>query len=211
MAIDSTTNRPLGWALIGCGSAGKSHAQWASSTPDIAIRGSSATLKPTPPEIFTTNTAARNHTTNPRERLQRSLGEYRIESQPSHSSHADLAVATLNANKHLYLEKPMAMTTADCLRIYQAMRGLPARNSCLNFSIRFSGASRAIKRRLKRFKGEPCAMYDGASGPQPMAMASRGGGRASLRCRRSCSGPPLLDARFNSDRSLCHGRKDYPY
>ena len=39
MTNNDTVHRPLGWALIGCGGAGNGHAQWATSTPDIAVRG----------------------------------------------------------------------------------------------------------------------------------------------------------------------------
>ena len=39
MEKNLSPNRPMGWALIGCGRAGKSHAQWASLTPNIVIRG----------------------------------------------------------------------------------------------------------------------------------------------------------------------------
>ena len=65
----------------------------------------------------------------------------------SHSSHAELAVAALQAGKHLFLEKPMAMTTADCLRIHEAMQAAGTK-LMLNFSIRFSGAARAIRQRI---------------------------------------------------------------
>ncbi len=145
MAIDSTTNLPLGWALIGCGSAGKSHAQWASSTPDIAIRGFCDTQADAARNFHEEHGGA-YHTTTP-ERVFSDPSVNIVSIATSHSSHADLAVAALNADKHLFLEKPMAMTTADCLRIYQAMRTAGTK-LMLNFSIRFSGASRAIKRRL---------------------------------------------------------------
>ncbi len=38
-------------------------------------------------------------------------------------AHADCAVQVLKAKKHLYLEKPMAQTIADCDRIIEAWRG----------------------------------------------------------------------------------------
>ena len=39
-----------------------------------------------------------------------------------HSTHLDLALATAAAGKHLYLEKPMALDTAECDRIIEACR-----------------------------------------------------------------------------------------
>ena len=97
----------------------------------------------------------------------------------SHSSHADLAVAAFNAGKHLYLEKPMAMTTADCLRIYEAMKSAD-RKLMINFSIRFSGASREIKERIRSPKVSPWAVYDGTGGSESVALARRGGWRSAL-------------------------------
>ena len=58
-----------------------------------------------------------------------------------------MAIAALQAGKHLFLEKPMAMTSADCLRI-EAARAAADRRLMLNHSIRFSGAARAIRERL---------------------------------------------------------------
>ena len=52
----------------------------------------------------------------------------------------------------------MAMTTTDCLRIYEAMR-VAGTKLMLDFTIRFSGAARAIKHRLRPLKGEPRSMY----------------------------------------------------
>jgi predicted dehydrogenase len=37
-----------------------------------------------------------------------------------HASHAQLVIDALNAGKHVFVEKPMATTTADCLRIIKA-------------------------------------------------------------------------------------------
>ena len=39
MATNDSANRPLGWALIGCGGAGNGHARGASDTPDVEVRG----------------------------------------------------------------------------------------------------------------------------------------------------------------------------
>jgi len=39
-----------------------------------------------------------------------------------HSSHASLAIEALKAKKHVFIEKPMAATTAECLRIINAQK-----------------------------------------------------------------------------------------
>ena len=139
----------MGWALVGCGSAGKSHAQWASSTPGIVIRGFCDTQADAA-RRFHEECGGEYHTTDPERIFTDPLVDI-VSIATSHSSHADLAVAAFQAKKHLFLEKPMAMTTADCLRIYEAMK-LAGTKLMLDFSIRFSGATQAIKRRLKASK-----------------------------------------------------------
>ena len=142
-------SQTLGWALIGCGGAGRAHAGWAAATDGVAVRGFCD---------IETGTA---------QRLQQEHGGEYVTTDParvfadpavdivsiatSHSSHADLAIAACQAGKHLFLEKPMAMTTADCLRIHEAMQAAGTK-LMLNFSIRFSGAARAIRQRLGRPK-----------------------------------------------------------
>lgn len=149
MPNTETTNRSLGWALIGCGGAGNGHAQWASSTPEVAVlgfcdaRGDSA-------KAFHEKYSGEYHTTDA-DRVFEDPQVDIISIATSHSSHADLAVAGFHAGKHIFLEKPMAMTTADCLRIYEAMRAAGTK-LMIDFSIRFSGAAREIKHRLRPSK-----------------------------------------------------------
>ncbi|MDE0041994.1 MAG: Gfo/Idh/MocA family oxidoreductase [Candidatus Poribacteria bacterium] len=144
-----STNRSMDWALIGCGSAGKSHAKWASSTPGVVIRGFSDAQADAAKQLHG-EYGGEYHTTNP-ERIFADPAVDIVSIATSHSSHADLAVAALNAKKHLFLEKPMAMTTADCLRIHEAMR-VAGTKLMIDFTIRFSGAARAIKQRLNASK-----------------------------------------------------------
>jgi predicted dehydrogenase len=142
---NNNTNRPLGWALIGCGGAGNGHAQWASSTPDVEVRGF-CDVRTDSAQRFHEQYGGEYHTTDP-ERVFSDPSVDIVSIATSHNSHAELAVATFNAQKHLFLEKPMAMTTADCLRIYEAMKSAN-KKLMIDFSIRFSGAARAIKDRL---------------------------------------------------------------
>ena len=137
---------PYGWALIGCGSAGSGHARGAAETPEVEVRGFCDVV----PESA--------------ERLQGEYGGYvtsdpqRIFDDPSvdivsiatpHSMHTEPALAAIAAGKHLWLEKPMAMSTAECLQIAAAQRAAGTQ-LMLNFSFRFSGAVREAKRRLGR-------------------------------------------------------------
>ena len=149
MAKDFSTDCPMGWALIGCGGAGNSHARWASSTPDVVIRGF-ADAQADAARRFHREYGGEYHTTDPNHVFSDASVDI-VSIATSHSSHADLAVAALDAKKHLYLEKPMAMTTADCRRIHKAMK-VAGTKLMINFSIRFSGAARAIKHRLNASK-----------------------------------------------------------
>ena len=146
MATNDSANRPLGWALIGCGGAGNGHARGASDTPDVEVRGF-CDVRSDSAKGFQEQYGGDYCTTDP-ERVFSDPSVDIVSIATSHSSHADLAVAAFNAGKHLYLEKPMAMTTADCLRIYEAMKAAD-RKLMINFSIRFSGAAREIKKRIR--------------------------------------------------------------
>ena len=144
--MNSSTDRSLGWALIGCGGIGNHHSQWAVSTPDVDVRAF-CDINAEAASRYYEQFEGDYYTTYPT----------RIFSDPdvdivtiatSHGTHADLAIAALHAGKHVYLEKPMAMSSVDCLRIYKAMQAAD-RKLMINFSIRFSGATRAIKSRLQ--------------------------------------------------------------
>ncbi len=146
MTNNPKTDRPLGWALIGCGGIGRHHAAWAVETPAVEVRG-----------FCDSNGEAANRfhqqygggyaTTDPARVFADPAVDIVTIATP-HGTHTDLALAACAAKKHLYLEKPMAMTTADCLRIYAAMQTAGIK-LMINFSIRFSGATREIKRRLR--------------------------------------------------------------
>ena len=140
------TNDKLSWALIGCGGAGNGHARGASDTPDVVVRGF-CDVRSDSAKGFQEQYGGDYYTTDP-DRVFADPSVDIVSIATSHSSHADLAVAAFNAGKHLYLEKPMAMTTADCLRIYEAMKAAD-RKLMINFSIRFSGAAREIRKRLR--------------------------------------------------------------
>ena len=141
------TDTPLGWGLIGCGGAGRGHARYAAEDPDVAVRAF-CDVDPRAAERLAGEHEGAAHTIDP-ERLFSDPAIDILSIATAHDSHADLAVAAFEAGKHLYLEKPMAMTVADCLRI-EAARQAAGRRLMLNFSIRFSGAARAVRQRLGR-------------------------------------------------------------
>ena len=111
MSNNQTTIPSLGWALIGCGGAGNRHTQWAMSTPGVEIHGFCDKLIGSA-ERFHQKYGGSYYTTDP-ERIFTDSSIDIVSIATSHHSHADLAVAACNARKHLFLEKPMAMTTSD--------------------------------------------------------------------------------------------------
>ena len=177
-----------GWALIGCGGAGRAHAQGAAATPGIELRGFCDVQAEAAQTLCQTYGGA-YHTTDPAQIFADDQVDI-VAIATAHDSHAPLALAACAAGKHLYLEKPMAMTTADCLRIEQAAEraGLKL---MLNFSIRFSGAARLIKERL---------------GPVKVSHAQCMMGPADLsrwRWHPAAGGGPLYDVGVHALDLLC--------
>ena len=138
-------SKPIGWALIGCGAAGRNMTLGAVADPDIVVKGF-CDIEPKSSSSLAGEHEGTWHTTDPN-RVFSDPGVDLVSIATAHDSHAELAIAALEAGKHLYLEKPMAMTTADCLRIEEA-RAAADRRLMLNHSIRFSNTLAAIRERL---------------------------------------------------------------
>ena len=147
--MDRSTVQPFGWALIGCGGIGNHHSQWAVAAPDIDARAF-CDIDAEAASRYYEQFQGNYYTTDPA-RVFADPDVEIVTIATTHGTHAELALAALQAGKHVYLEKPMAMTTADCLRIYEAMQ-TAGKKLMMNFSIRFSGATRAIKSRLQPAK-----------------------------------------------------------
>ena len=184
--------QPLGWALIGCGGAGRAHARDAAATSGATVR------------------AFCDVRAESAEQLQQQYGGYAttdvarvladsavdvVSIATTHNTHTELALAAFAAGKHIYLEKPMAMSTADCLRIAAAQRDAGTQ-LMLNFSFRFSGAVRAAKARIlhPRVSHAQCLM--------PSADLTR------WRWHPEVGGGPLWDVGVHAVDLLCwlHGQ-----
>ncbi|MFN0165079.1 MAG: Gfo/Idh/MocA family protein, partial [Bryobacteraceae bacterium] len=64
-------------------------------------------------------------------------------------SHAELAVATARAGKHIFLEKPMARTSQECREVLDACRKRNVRLA-IDLKFRYAGAVRAVKAHVDR-------------------------------------------------------------
>ncbi len=140
---NANTAQTLGYALIGRGGAGRAHAGWAADTEGVAVRGF-CDIHERAAQQLQAQHSAEYATTDP-ERVFADPAVDVVSIATSHSSHADLAVAAWQAGNNLFLEKPLAMTTADCLPNHKAMQAAGTKRR-LNFPIRFSGAARALRK-----------------------------------------------------------------
>ena len=171
---------PYGWALIGCGSAGSGHARGAAMTPEVEVRGFCDVV---PASAEGLQSEYGGYVTSDPQRIFDDPSVDIVSIATPHSMHTEPALAAIAAGKHLWLEKPMAMSTEECLQIAAAQRAAGTQ-LMLNFSFRFSGAVREAKRRLGTADGEPCSVSDGAGRPQPVALGSGHRRRAAVGHRR---------------------------
>lgn len=69
-----------------------------------------------------------------------------------HQYHAAQALAALRAGKHVFIEKPMALTEDECLQLYEAVRE-SGKQLCVGFNRRFAPVYREQKKKIKRRVG----------------------------------------------------------
>ena len=97
-----------------------------------------------------------------------------------HDSHADLAVQALEAGKHVFVEKPLALTLADCRRVVEAVEhsgGLLT----IGFNRRFAPASQMVREHFASVAGPKEVLYRVRADALPeghwLDDPDRGGGR----------------------------------
>jgi predicted dehydrogenase/threonine dehydrogenase-like Zn-dependent dehydrogenase len=94
------------------------------------------------------------------------------------ASHATQALAALRAGKHVFVEKPMALTEEECRQIYAAVRETGLRLT-VGFNRRYANTYRTVKQQLNRRTGPAvlnCRVNSpGISGSYWMADPSIGG------------------------------------
>ncbi|MEW5979952.1 MAG: Gfo/Idh/MocA family oxidoreductase [Acidobacteriota bacterium] len=130
---------------IGCGFIGEIHLRNAAGMPGLSIRAvadvnemaARAFYEQFHPEYWTTD-------------AQRLLDDPLVDAVlicTYSTSHAELAIRSAQAGKHIFLEKPMATSSADCLRILQACQQTGVLLS-LDLKFRFSLAAQRVKREI---------------------------------------------------------------
>ncbi len=142
-----TSSRVLRVALVGCGSYGAEHAKFLSRHRGVRLHAV-ADLDPARAEAFRNQYGAGYATGD----VARIWADPEIEAVwvcTQHHTHAPLAEAAAAAGKHLFLEKPLALTLADCDRIVTAVErsGIIA---AAGFKLRFFPAVVAARAFLKQ-------------------------------------------------------------
>lgn len=79
-----------------------------------------------------------------------------------HNSHAALVCRGLEAGKHVFVEKPLAMNVAEIVKILDAVRNHPQQHLMVGFNRRFSPHVQKMKE-LLRGRSEPLAMHFAAN------------------------------------------------
>jgi predicted dehydrogenase len=111
------TSPKLNVLVVGLGQMGKSHAMAYHTQPGFKIVGLVNRSPPNLPEALTSYPL--------RNDFSAALAEFRpdIVSIATHTNtHADYAVAALEAGAHVFVEKPLAATVADARRVVEAAR-----------------------------------------------------------------------------------------
>jgi predicted dehydrogenase len=97
-----------------------------------------------------------------------------------HDSHADLAVQALEAGKHVFVEKPLALTLNDCRRVLKAVER-SGRLLAVGFNRRFAPTSQIVREHCSDVVGPKEILYrvraDALSEGHWLDDPERGGGR----------------------------------
>ena len=129
-------------AIIGCGSYGAEHARFLSAYPGVKLVAV-ADLAAGRAEEFKQKYGA-GYATGDVARIWADPGIEAVWICTQHHTHAPLAEAAAAAGKHFFLEKPLAITLADCHRIVAAVERSGVTASA-GFKLRFFPAVVAAK------------------------------------------------------------------
>jgi predicted dehydrogenase len=139
--------RELTLGCIGCGFIADIHLRNARKMPGVRIRAV-ADIREEAARSYHQQYGSEYWTTTPRRLFDDpALDAVLICTYPT--SHAELAISAARGGKHIFLEKPMATSSAECLEIIRACRtnGITL---ALDLKFRFSEAALEVKREIAR-------------------------------------------------------------
>jgi predicted dehydrogenase/NADPH:quinone reductase-like Zn-dependent oxidoreductase len=98
-----------------------------------------------------------------------------------HDTHARLVAEALAAGKHVFVEKPLALSVEELERVERALDAAPARQLVVGFNRRFSRHTVAVREALASRSGPLCMSMTVNAGEIPrdhwLSDPERGGGR----------------------------------
>jgi predicted dehydrogenase/glycosyltransferase involved in cell wall biosynthesis/2-polyprenyl-3-methyl-5-hydroxy-6-metoxy-1,4-benzoquinol methylase len=154
----------IGIGVIGCGSVSRVHLHHLASREDVELIGVCDTIKERAKQCQA-EFGAQWHTTNYKELLQDDRIDAIFVLVPQ-GLHAEIVVAAAQHDKHIFCEKPMAMTVAEC----QAMRKAVEQAGVIfqiGYVLRFSTDILKVKQWLELI-GRP-ALFRDMWNPSPWA------------------------------------------
>ncbi len=116
----TTMTRPVTVGIIGCGAIGVEHAR-ALAQVDGARIAACCDVDPARADAFCREYGARYATTD----SARLIADSDIDAVyvlTHHDTHASLCIQAAEAGKHIFVEKPLALTVEDCLRVGRAVK-----------------------------------------------------------------------------------------
>ncbi|MFD0717468.1 Gfo/Idh/MocA family protein [Paenibacillus sp. GCM10027626] len=132
--------------VIGCGLMGSLHARTLRQMPDIKI---AALYNRSRDKAERLSKEAGGHVCDSYEELLKQDLDAVWVATPDHL-HTDIAIAVLEAGKHLFLEKVIATSLEDAAKIIEASAKRPELKAMVAYPLRFSPAYRKMKEILSR-------------------------------------------------------------
>jgi myo-inositol 2-dehydrogenase/D-chiro-inositol 1-dehydrogenase len=134
-------------ALIGCGGMGRSHLRSAREVPQLNFVGYVDAFEEAAASACR-EFGGRYHTTDAA-RVWRDDAIDAVLIATHHDSHAPFAIQAAEAGKHIFLEKPMALTIEDCLAIEEAVDKAGVK-LMMGFKFRFAPLVARVKQLVRR-------------------------------------------------------------
>ena len=106
--------------IIGCGAIGAEHAKALAQVDGAQIAGCCDLTMARAEEYA--RTYGIGYATTEHDRIIADPGIDAIYVLTQHDSHADLCIRAARAGKHVLVEKPLALTVEDCLRVGRAVK-----------------------------------------------------------------------------------------
>ena len=137
----------INMALIGCGGMGRGHLRNARDVPELAFLGYVDAFEEAAARACQ-EFGGRYHTTDV-DRVWRDDDIDAVLIATHHDSHTPLAIQAAEAGKHIFLEKPMALTIEECLAIEEAVDKAGVK-LMIGFKFRFAPLVAKVKEMVSR-------------------------------------------------------------